>query len=430
MSVEENTEKLRVLIVDDIPETRENLRKLLYLEADIEVVGAAGSGEEGIALAKDLVPDIVLMDINLPDMDGISATEIIASEVPGTQVVMMSVQGDADYLRRSMLAGAREFLIKPFTSDDLVTSMRRVHALQPRPAATPQDPADAGNQGYRGRGHKVGKVISVFSPKGGRGCTTVATNLAVALAEDDKYKVVLVDADLQFGDVAVFLNLSTNRTVADLIPQLDELEAEMIGEVIVPHYSGIKVLLAPPRPEMAELVTADSVRTLVLTLREDFDYVIVDTHSSLDDITLAALDAADRVLVITTPEVPAIKDARVFLELVEALGYETEKIVLGANKVFRNGTITASEIEESANQKLEFQLGRDDSVAAAAINQGEPAFICEPGSFLAKGIKALTEKVVALTQEQEDEESLADSSASQKANGARSRSGLLSALRR
>jgi pilus assembly protein CpaE len=258
----------------------------------------------------------------------------------------------------------------------------------------------------------------------------VATNLAVGLAEDDKYKVVLVDADLQFGDVAVFLNLSTNRTMADLIPQLDELETEMVGEVVVPHYSGIKVLLAPPRPEMAELVSAESVRTLVLTLREDFDYVIVDTHSSLDDVTLAVLDAADKVLAITTPEVPAVKDARIFLELVEALGYPTEKIMLGANKVYRNGTITSAEIEESANQKLGFLLGRDDAVAAAAINQGEPAIMGDPNSFLGKGIKALVEKIVALTQEPEEAESPAAGPASQKANGARSRSGLLSALRR
>ncbi len=428
--MEETAQKIRILIVDDIPETRESLRKLLYLEADIETVGAAGSGEEGVALAKDLIPDIVLMDINLPDMDGISAAEIIVSEVPGTQVVMMSVQGDADYLRRSMLAGAREFLIKPFTIDDLVTSMRRVHALRPRQLAASQTPANAGSQGYEGDSRHVGKVIAVFSPKGGRGCTTVATNLAVGLAKDEKYKVVLVDADLQFGDVAVFLNLSTDRTLADLIPQLEELEAEMVGEVIVPHSSGIKVLLAPPRPEMSELVTGESIRTLVLALREDFDYVIVDTPSSLDDVTLAVLDAADRVLVLTTPEVPAIKDARVFLELAEALGYPTEKIILGANKVLRKATITAREIEESTHQKLEFQVGRDDSVAAAAINQGEPALIGEPGSFLARGVKALAEMIVAMTQEPEKAESVAAGPASQKAGGARHKSGLLSALRR
>ena len=134
--------KIRVLIVDDIPETRENLRKLLFFESDIEVVDAANSGEEGITMSGELKPDIVLMDINMPGIDGITASEAITQQVPFTQIIMMSVQGEADYLRRSMLAGAREFLIKPFSSDELITSIRRVYELgasrrEAMPAAAP-----------------------------------------------------------------------------------------------------------------------------------------------------------------------------------------------------------------------------------------------------------------------------------------------------
>src|SRR5512140_884741 len=120
-------DQIRVLIVDDIPETRDHLAKLLGFEADIDVVGAAASGREAIDLAMKLTPDVVLMDINMPDMDGIAATEHLASEVPTAAVVMMSVQGEADYLRRSMLAGAREFLVKPFSSDELSSSIRQVY---------------------------------------------------------------------------------------------------------------------------------------------------------------------------------------------------------------------------------------------------------------------------------------------------------------
>jgi pilus assembly protein CpaE len=120
--------KIRLLVVDDIPETRENVKKLLYFEDDIEIVGAAGSGREGIELATRLEPDIVLMDINMPEMDGIAASQAISSQLPNVQVVMIPVQGEADYLRRSMLA-AREFLIKPFSGEELSTSIRRVHQL-------------------------------------------------------------------------------------------------------------------------------------------------------------------------------------------------------------------------------------------------------------------------------------------------------------
>ncbi len=123
-------DRIRVLIVDDIPETRDHLTKLLSFESDIEVVGAAASGAEALELAASLNPDIVLMDINMPGMDGIATTEQLSSRVPTAAIVMMSVQGEADYLRRSMLAGAREFLVKPFSSDELVTSIRQVHARE------------------------------------------------------------------------------------------------------------------------------------------------------------------------------------------------------------------------------------------------------------------------------------------------------------
>src|SRR5690348_3670337 len=123
-------DQIRVLIVDDIPETRDHLAKLLGFETDIEVVGAASSGAEAIALAVSLLPDVVLMDINMPDMDGIATTEQLATRVPTASVIMMSVQGEADYLRRSMLAGAREFLVKPFSSDELTASIRQVYARE------------------------------------------------------------------------------------------------------------------------------------------------------------------------------------------------------------------------------------------------------------------------------------------------------------
>src|SRR6185312_15198904 len=123
-------DQIRVLVVDDIPETRDHLTKLLSFESDIDVVGAAASGREALEMATKLNPDVVLMDINMPDMDGIAATEQLSATVPSAAVVMMSVQGEADYLRRSMLAGAREFLVKPFSSDELSASIRQVHSRE------------------------------------------------------------------------------------------------------------------------------------------------------------------------------------------------------------------------------------------------------------------------------------------------------------
>src|SRR2546421_12442428 len=126
------SEPIKVLIVDDIASTLDNLQKLLSFEPDIQVVGTAKDGKQGIEQAQKLAPDLVLMDVNMPIMDGIQATETLAQEVPGSPVIIMSVQGERDYLRRAMQSGAREFLIKPFSGDELIASIRRVHQLEQR----------------------------------------------------------------------------------------------------------------------------------------------------------------------------------------------------------------------------------------------------------------------------------------------------------
>ncbi|HEX9925901.1 MAG TPA: response regulator, partial [Anaerolineae bacterium] len=247
--IPENEEKIRILIVDDIPEPRENLRKLLFFESDIDVVGAAIDGEEGIQLALELQPDIVLMDINMPGVDGITASERISQQVPFCQIIMMSVQGEADYLRRSMLAGAREFLIKPFSSDELVSSIRRVYQLgASRRQAMPmmvESPSAGSSRAEPGR-LTAGKIVSVFSAKGGVGCSTIAVNIAISLQQNAASKVAVVDTSLQFGDVGVLLNLYASRTIADLASLSDELDTELINDVLIAHSSGVQALLAPP----------------------------------------------------------------------------------------------------------------------------------------------------------------------------------------
>jgi DNA-binding NarL/FixJ family response regulator len=146
---------IRLLIVDDIASTRENLQKLLGFEDDIEVIGTAGDGREAVDAAHKLGPDIILMDVNMPLMDGIQATELLAQELPTSPVIIMSVQGERDYLRRAMQAGAREFLIKPFSHDELVAAIRRVYALEQKKGTylAKQQVAVAESQHRSGRDH-------------------------------------------------------------------------------------------------------------------------------------------------------------------------------------------------------------------------------------------------------------------------------------
>jgi len=398
-------EKIQVLIVDDIPETRENLRKLLYFENDIEVVGAAISGEEGIQMAKDLEPHIVLMDINMPGMDGITSSEAISQEVPATQIIMMSVQAEADYLRRSMLAGAREFLIKPFSSDELVSTIRRVYelgAVQRARYQAPMPPFSVTAQRRPLPPEKLGKVISVFSPKGGTGCSTIAANLAIALQMGTGAKVVLVDGSLQFGDVAVLLNLQPVRTIADLAPHMDELDGDLIDSVIVPHSSGIKTLLAPPRPEMADMVIPDHMKRILEELTKAFDCIVVDTWTSLHDLVLTIMDVSDRIVLITTPDIPSIKNTKLFFEVTEALGYPREKVFLTINKVDRRSSIRAEDIETGVKHPVAATLALDERVAALAANQGAPFVLSAANSLIAQNVVDLAHQLLDTLVEEEE----------------------------
>ncbi len=368
-------DQIRVLIVDDIPETRDHLTKLLGFEADMTVVGAAASGREAIALATSLLPDVVLMDINMPDMDGIAATEQLSSTVPTAAVVMMSVQGEADYLRRSMLAGAREFLVKPFSSDELSASIRQVWARErekvtrmvlPTPAATPAN----GSRPHHGRG----QVVAFFSPKGGVGRTTMAVNAAVSAVTELHKKVCLVDGSFQFGDVGVLLNLNPkNMSIADLAPELQAGgEFDSLDSFVVTHSSGVRVLLAPPSPEMAELITPTGIKQVLEALRAEHDLVFVDCAAGINDTTLAVLDTADVILTMLTLEITSIKNMRLFLEIAERLGYEEGKVKLVLNRADGNLGIRVADVEHSIGRKVDFTIVSDGRSVVYALNRGIP----------------------------------------------------------
>jgi len=397
---------IRVLIVDDIPETRDHLTKLLGFESDVEVVGSASSGAEAIELAVKLQPDVVLMDINMPDMDGITATERLAAQAPSTAVVMMSVQGEADYLRRSMLAGAREFLVKPFSSDELTASIRQVHARE-REKVSRMAIASVAPGGTDGGGSAgdLGRVVAVFSPKGGVGRTTVATNLAVAAATELGKRVVLVDASFQFGDVGVLLNLNPrNKSIADLVPELEAGEPESLDTFVINHSAGIRVLLAPPSPEMAELITVTGVRRVIEKLRADHDLVVVDCTSWFNETTLAILDLADVILTMLSLEITSIKNMRLFLEVADQLGYEQDKVKLVLNRADSTLGIRVADVENSIGRRIDHTIVSDGRSVVYALNRGVPFFLSNREAQVSQDILRLAQAVAGVAEAESAED--------------------------
>ncbi len=390
-------DKIRVVIVDDISETRENVRKLLQFESDIEVVGTARNGREAVQVTVELKPDVVLMDINMPDMDGIAATELIRQREPATQIIILSVQADSNYMRRAMLAGARDFLTKPPMADELISAVRRAGemAVMERSksaqilAASESTP---GRQVMAG-GYTNGRVVMVYSPKGGAGVTTIAVNLAVTLNNSDT-RAVIVDANLQYGDVAIFLNEQGKNTILDLAGRADELEPDVIDSVMIKHAaSGVSVLAAPSKPEHAENISATQFGKILAYLTQLYAYVVVDTTSFLNEITLAALDQADVIVLVVTQDIPAIKNARLFLDLLNTIGIPRDRVSFVMNRYDKRISITPEKISQNLKQDVAGVIPLDERTVIPAVNQGIPFMIDNKTQLAGKAVFALAEAV-------------------------------------
>jgi len=413
----EAVDKIKVLIIDDIGETRENLRKLLSFEPGLEVVGAAAGGADGIQLAQELEPHVVLMDINMPDMDGITATEKLLQKVPTAQVVMLSVQGETDYLRRAMLAGARDYLTKPASADELVNTIQRVFEMSKTQSGrreTVQQHASVSTHAEKKR-RRTGDLVAVFAPKGGVGSTTIAVNTAIALQQMvvDESKVALMDGHLQFGDVGVMLNLRPDRSLADLAQRIDELDRDLLSGVMTAHGSGIKVLLAPPSPEAAEsLISArngdeevPALESILATMRESFDVIVADMWGWIDNVSLTLLDAATLIILVITPDIPAVKSARLFLEVADKLDYPQEKFVLVVNGADRRGSLRAKQIEK-AMMPPAVEIPYDERAALSAANRGVPLIMRDRDRPISQSLLRLAETIydrLASAQESVDE---------------------------
>ena len=403
-------ELIKVLIVDDIASTLDNLQKLLSFEPDIQVVATAANGKEGVEQAKKLVPDIVLMDVNMPIMDGIQATETLAQEAPNSPVIIMSVQGERDYLRRAMQSGAREFLIKPFSGDELIASIRRVYQLEQKKesflakstgGAAPASAPPAG--GEVPRKAEQGQVFFFYSGKGGVGKSLLASNLSGSMANETKGKVALVDLDLQFGDIGVLLNLDHSQGITDLIENIDHMDADFIREIMVDGPFGIKVLLTPTSPELADLVTVDHIRRIFSELRKMFDYIIVDSSAHLGEINLEVLDHADKVVVVTSLSIPSIKNTKLALKIFDSLSISPDRVVLLLNKSDAHSEFNKESVEANLRFPIAGQIPNDAKLVINSVNRGNPFVSTHPEAEISQRIRELVAKLLPAPQAAEPE---------------------------
>lgn len=373
---------IKILIADDLTETRENIKRLLYFEKDMMVVGEASDGEEAIRETDKLNPDILLMDINMPTMDGITATEKISLKYPKTAIIIVSVQGEQEYLKKAMVAGAREYMVKPFSSDELVNTIRRVYDFEQKrriqlaePAVVKQLQLDP-------------QIVAVFSTKGGVGKTTIATNLAVSLAESTRKKVVIVDLDLQFGDVAIMLNVIPKRTITELIQDLNQMDADLLESYLVTHPTGVKVLPCPTRPEYAELITGTHIEKILSILKQNYDYIVIDTAPFFHETILSALDLSHQILLIVSLDLPTIKNVKLGLEVLDSLHLKG-KTRLVLNRSSDDIGIKCEDMEENLGLKVKAHIPSDGRTVVSSVNKGTPFVLSNPNTKISASIKEL-----------------------------------------
>ena len=353
--------RITIVIADPDEIVSADAEKACNADGLMTVVRRVSERRALLANVASLNPDVVVADVMLEGEIGGTVREIL-SRHPMCTVIVTGTNAHAGALSRAVIAGARGFVLKPYRPDELVNATRDAFSnmrafqdslkVERAPAAGPS-----------------GAVIAVYSPKGGVGKTTIATYLAVALAGRTKTNVALVDLSLQFGDIGVVLDLQSANSISDFLAHEGAIDQTVIDEIFVRHSSGVRVLLAPERVTEAENIDPEKVLKMLGQLRQHFAYTVCDTWSQLDDMTLSALSAADRVGLVTTPELPSLRNLRRVMTDKESLELDRRGLIV-VNRYSNRFGVQLPEIESGLGKSVAMTLASEGMAMTQAINQG------------------------------------------------------------
>lgn len=318
-------------------------------------------------------PDVMLIDLDFLD-NGLELAKSFMDSIQEVGIIILSSKKDPDIIRRSLVIGVKDFLVKPLQIDEIKDSIQRYmqHSVNER------------NGNKKTLAENEGKVISIISTKGGVGKTTITTNLGASLAHVYGHRVVLIDLDLQFGDVSVFLNIIPKKSIVELINEVNEINEENVNDYLVQHSSGIYVLPGPLQPEKADLVLEEHVRAIINSLKQCFDFIIIDTPPVFNDPVLMSLELSDEIFVISTLDLPTIKNVKVGLDIMESLKIDTSKIKIILNKSSMEIGITRQEVQKALNYPIVCYLPDSPELVGICVNKGDPFVLSEPQEAITK----------------------------------------------
>lgn len=377
--------RVRVVAIAEPGPTQLQITAALNAQPDFHLMDLLPTLEKVSHEVRAAQPDMILIDHQVGGQSTLDVLDDLGNQFPDTPITAILPDSDPVHAQQVMLAGARAFLVQPFTQVNLLSTLRRVRDLEMRRRQAHQHQAT--KKGADSTGPL--RVISVYSPRGGVGCSSVASNLAIALREETDQRVLLMEGKLHFGDLGLMLNIRSRNTIADLIPQANALEEGIVREVVAEHASGIHVLLSPVSLEVAQGIRPEALFNVVTGLRRMFDFIVIDAGNHLDENTVTLLDLSDRVLLLATPDLAALNEASRFIQLSRSLDYPAGKVMTVLNRAGVLGGVRARDIEAALHHQLFAQIPDDGPNALRSVNRGVPLVLRYPRSPMGRSIQRM-----------------------------------------
>ncbi|MHB8377322.1 MAG: AAA family ATPase [Dehalococcoidia bacterium] len=378
-----------IVTVDPDLGTRAETKRAAQI-AHFTVVGEAAYGVEAVTVAKEHTPDVFLVSFEEPIALALQTIESLADAVPGAPTIVYSSLSDAGSVRRAMVAGARDYIIKPLKPEDLSRAVYGVLEQEERKRLR----ADGQVADTAARG----TVITIFGAKGGIGKTTISTNLATTLAKITGASVCLLDMDTRFGDVAIMMDIAVEQSIADVARHLDTLDRDTIRDYLVKHHSGVSILPAPLHPTEWRNLTPQHIEKIVELLAQTHDFVVIDTPGTFNELIATTLELANLILLVTSMDIASIKDTALALEMLRAAGVSEDKVKLTIN----HSTAANSLREEDVSRVLEYEVFwriPHDLAVSSSTQLGQPIVIAKPYARVSRSIIDLAHTLTGTRQD-------------------------------